>query len=106
MKSLQSHLNHLIWQTQMIAPGDFSQRVDFMAYFSEAFDLLVAKLDQAIQQLRDREQEQPFYTYQVIELPEIKMDVLHFISLQRYFLDLDVNFQSIGRHIILTVRFF
>ncbi|MFH1153089.1 MAG: diguanylate cyclase [Pseudomonadota bacterium] len=57
LKSLQSHLNHLTWQTQMIASGDFSQRVDFMGDFSEAFNLMVAKLEQTIQQLKDREQE-------------------------------------------------
>ena len=30
LKSLQSHLNHLIWQTRRVAEGDFGQQIDFM----------------------------------------------------------------------------
>ena len=30
MKSLQASLRHLAWQTQQVAKGDLTQRVDFM----------------------------------------------------------------------------
>ena len=45
IKSLQASLRHLTWQTKSIADGDFSQRVDFMGDFSEAFNSMVRQLD-------------------------------------------------------------
>jgi len=47
LKALQAGLRHLTWQTQMIAKGDFSQKVDFMGEFSEAFNSMVASLAEA-----------------------------------------------------------
>ena len=44
LKSLQASLKHLTWQTKQIAAGDFSQRVDFMGEFSEAFNTMVESL--------------------------------------------------------------
>lgn len=35
LKALQANLRHLTWQTQAVARGDFTQRVDFMGEFSE-----------------------------------------------------------------------
>lgn len=51
LKSFQSALRHLTWQTKMIAAGDFSQRVDFMGDFSEAFNLMVQQLNESRAQL-------------------------------------------------------
>lgn len=48
LKQLQMHLRHLSWQTQRISEGDYSQKVDFMGEFSEAFNKMV-------EQLRSRE---------------------------------------------------
>lgn len=45
LKSLHASLKHLTWQTKQIAGGDFSQRVDFMGEFSEAFNIMVKHLD-------------------------------------------------------------
>lgn len=47
LKGLQASLRHLTWQTQMIADGDFSQRVDFMGEFSVAFNQMVISLEEA-----------------------------------------------------------
>lgn len=55
VKTLQAHLNHLTWQTQMIAKGDYSQRVDFMGDFSEAFNSMVAELASTVKALRESE---------------------------------------------------
>ncbi len=44
LKALQANLRHLTWQTKQIADGDFSQRVDFMGEFSEAFNTMVERL--------------------------------------------------------------
>ena len=44
-KELHSSLLHLTWQAKQVANGDFSQRVDFMGDFSEAFNSMIASLD-------------------------------------------------------------
>jgi len=41
LKSLQANLRHLIWQVQMVEKGDFSQEVNFMGEFSDAFNSMV-----------------------------------------------------------------
>lgn len=45
LKSLHASLKHLTWQTKQIAEGDFSQRVDFMGEFSNAFNAMVERLE-------------------------------------------------------------
>jgi diguanylate cyclase (GGDEF)-like protein len=57
LKSLQANLRHLTWQTKMVAKGDFSQRVFFMGEFSESFNLMIAHLAQAQDQIKRREAE-------------------------------------------------
>lgn len=44
MKELHSSLRHLAWQTQEVAKGDYSQTVDFMGEFSEAFNTMTHQL--------------------------------------------------------------
>jgi PAS domain S-box-containing protein len=46
LKSLQSSLQHLTWQTQQVAMGDYQQRVDFMGNFSLAFNTMVDQLEE------------------------------------------------------------
>jgi len=55
LKTFQSNLSHLTWQTQMIAEGDFSQRVDFLGEFSQAFNSMVMRLSDSIEALRESE---------------------------------------------------
>lgn len=50
-KELHSRLLHLTWQTEQIANGDFSQRVDFMGDFSEAFNSMIVSLSEAKESL-------------------------------------------------------
>ncbi len=45
LKSLHSSLKHLTWQTQQVANGDYTQRVEFMGEFSAAFNNMVEKLE-------------------------------------------------------------
>lgn len=44
LKALQSNLRHLTWQTQKIAEGDFTQKVDFLGDFSESFNEMTSRL--------------------------------------------------------------
>jgi signal transduction histidine kinase len=47
LKGLHANLRHLTWQTQEVAAGDFTQRVDFLGDFSAAFNRMVEALGQA-----------------------------------------------------------
>ncbi|HDS17338.1 MAG TPA: diguanylate cyclase [Proteobacteria bacterium] len=53
LKSLHAGLKHLTWQTQRIAEGDFSQRVDFMGDFSKAFNQMVERLEASRSELEN-----------------------------------------------------
>jgi PAS domain S-box-containing protein len=46
LKSLQSSLQHLTWQTQQVAMGDYQQHVDFMGDFSHAFNTMIQQLEE------------------------------------------------------------
>jgi hypothetical protein len=43
-KELHSRLLHLTWQANQVANGDYSQRVDFMGEFSDAFNNMIISL--------------------------------------------------------------
>jgi serine phosphatase RsbU (regulator of sigma subunit) len=53
IKELHSKLNHLTWQAQQIAKGDYEQRIDFMGEFSLAFNSMVIKLDERERRLKE-----------------------------------------------------
>jgi len=55
LKALQANLHHLAWQVHEVASGDFSQRVDFMGEFSDAFNSMAQQLDKSITELKERE---------------------------------------------------
>jgi len=57
LKTLQANLRHLTWQTQQVAKGDFSQRVDFMGEFSTAFNLMVEQLAEMTVELQVQQDE-------------------------------------------------
>jgi diguanylate cyclase (GGDEF)-like protein len=54
LKNLDAALRHLTYQTQRVAAGDFTQRVDFMGEFSEAYNSMVVALDKARNELGER----------------------------------------------------
>lgn len=51
IKNLQASLKNLTWQTKMIAEGDFSQQVNFLGEFSDAFNSMAKKLQASLQEL-------------------------------------------------------
>jgi len=53
-KQLQANLRHLTWQTQQIAKGDYSQSVNFMGEFSEAFNQMIEGLRAADKTQQER----------------------------------------------------
>ena len=46
IKALHSTLKHLTWQTKQISQGDYSQRINFMGEFADAFNDMVLLLDE------------------------------------------------------------
>jgi diguanylate cyclase (GGDEF)-like protein len=54
LKSLHAALRHLTWQSQRVAAGDFTQRVDFMGEFSEAFNSMVVALETSRAEIEER----------------------------------------------------
>ena len=50
---MHARLRHLTRQTQEIARGDYSQRIDFMGEFSEAFNAMVVLLEERERTLKD-----------------------------------------------------
>ncbi len=57
LKTLQANLRHMTWQTQMIASGDFTQRLDFLGDFSKAFNAMTARLEASITTITENEAE-------------------------------------------------
>ena len=57
LKTLQSHFKHLTWQTQRVAAGDFTQRVDFMGEFAIAFNAMAERLASSVEALKQKEAE-------------------------------------------------
>ena len=51
IKDLQNSLRHLAWQTQEVAKGDYSQTVDFMGEFSQAFNTMTRQLKERSESL-------------------------------------------------------
>lgn len=51
LKELQGTLRHLTWQTQQVAKGDYSQRVDFKGEFSDAFNTMIGQLQSRSEEL-------------------------------------------------------
>ncbi|PRR83686.1 diguanylate cyclase [Clostridium vincentii] len=53
LKNLQASLKTLKWQTKAVASGDFSQSVDFLGEFSDAFNSMTRKLEASIEEVKD-----------------------------------------------------
>ncbi len=56
LKALHATMKHITWQAQQISKGDYSQRIDYMGEFSEAFNSMVRQLsdrNERLEQSRD-----------------------------------------------------
>lgn len=56
LKELQASMQHLTWQTKAIAAGDFTQSVDFMGEFSEAFNHMTKQLESTLHESARKEE--------------------------------------------------
>lgn len=57
LKNLQASLRHMAWQMQMVADGDFSQRLEFMGEFSSSFNSMTEQLESSIRIIKEKEAE-------------------------------------------------
>lgn len=57
LKSLQSNLRHLTYKTQLIARGDFTQKIDFIGDFSESFNSMAMQLKEAFEKIEAQKSE-------------------------------------------------
>jgi hypothetical protein len=58
IKDLYYKLKHLEWQTNQVADGDYSQHVDFLGSFSDAFNRMIVQLKQREEKIRTQAAEQ------------------------------------------------
>ncbi|MFC1745334.1 PAS domain S-box protein [Candidatus Riflebacteria bacterium] len=56
-KTLLANLKHLTYKTRRISEGDFSQKVDFIGDFSEAFNKMCAQLKDAFEKIEAQNEE-------------------------------------------------
>lgn len=54
LKELHSILRHLTWQAEQVANGDYTQHVDYLGDFSEAFNKMIAQLAEREQKIKEQ----------------------------------------------------
>lgn len=57
LKNLQASMQHLTWKTKAIASGDFTQKVDFLGEFSEAFNNMTEQLESSLNKYKTAQKE-------------------------------------------------
>ncbi len=57
LKAFQANVLHFIWQVEQVARGDFSQRIDFMGDLATSFNGMILQLNEALTDLRKKEEE-------------------------------------------------
>ncbi|KOA20013.1 cyclic di-GMP phosphodiesterase response regulator RpfG [Clostridium homopropionicum DSM 5847] len=57
LKNLQASMQHLTWKTKAIASGDFTQKVDFLGEFSEAFNNMIEQLESSLNNYKAAQKE-------------------------------------------------
>ncbi len=53
LKNLHANLNHLTWQAQQVAKGDYTQHVSYLGDFSDAFNEMTKQLKERETKLRE-----------------------------------------------------
>ena len=87
LKSLHSRLKHLTWQSKQVAKGDYSQRVDFLGQFADAFNIMVEQLAERQQKL-ECEIEASQESAKALELTnQLLSNITHRIPQQIFVLD-------------------
>jgi phosphoserine phosphatase RsbU/P len=98
-KQLHSNLKHLTWQTKQVAKGDLSQHVDFLGEFSDAFNSMIASL----QEKRRMEEELRSVHVELLEANTRVMDSIQYArTIQAAFLPSAKEMAArLGEHFII-----
>lgn len=77
LKNLHANLNHLTWQAQQIANGDYSQHIDYLGDFSMAFNLMITQLKEREELLKQYAHEKEIQTEQLLGYNELLINLMN-----------------------------
>lgn len=80
LKAFQANVLHFIWQVEQVAKGDFSQRIDFMGDLATSFNTMILQLNEALTDLRKKEEELTSLTSMLEHEVELRGEALKELS--------------------------
>lgn len=107
LKGHLANLRHLTWQVEQVAKGDFSQRVDFMGEFSNAFNNMTWQLDFTLTSLRNTEEALRKLTSSLKKEVELRTAAVHALKQSearfKYLADHDALTGALNRRSFLSI---
>lgn len=77
LKNLHANLNHLTWQAQQIAGGDYSQHIDYLGDFSIAFNQMITQLKEREELLKKYAHEKEIQAEQLLGYNELLINLMN-----------------------------
>ena len=77
LKNLHANLNHLTWQAQQIAGGDYSQHIDYLGDFSVAFNQMITQLKEREELLKKYAKEKETQAEQLLGYNELLINLMN-----------------------------
>ena len=77
LKNLHANLNHLTWQAQQIANGDYSQQIDYLGDFSMAFNQMITQLKEREELLRQYAHEKEVQAEHLLGYNELRINLMN-----------------------------
>lgn len=99
IKALQAHLRHMVWQVKQVEQGDFSQRVEFLGDFSDAFNNMIDQLDNTLKSLQKKEETLKTMTHYLRNEMDLRNSALEALQ------ESEARFKYLASHDPLTGAF-
>lgn len=77
LKNLHANLNHLTWQAQQIAGGDYSQHIDYLGDFSVSFNQMITQLKEREELLKKYAKEKENQADQLLAYNELLINLMN-----------------------------
>lgn len=77
LKNLHANLNHLTWQAQQIAGGDYSQHIDYLGDFSVSFNQMIMQLKEREELLKKYAKEKERQAEQLLAYNELLISLMN-----------------------------
>lgn len=77
LKNLHANLNHLTWQAQQIAAGDYSQKIDYLGDFSISFNQMITQLKEREELLKKYADEKETQAEQLLGYNELLVNLMN-----------------------------